>query len=203
MVYVTSPKFLVNVNGESYGYFERKRGLRHDDPASPLLFVRVMDYLSRLLKCVSSLLDFRFHPMCKQLKLTHLIFFDDMLIFCKADNRSFSRVMEALTHFSNTSGLVENMEKSNIFMDGIEDHVKEQLLAMTGSSLGTFPIRYFGFPLSPKKWNKLDYKKLIKKTTYRIKFSYLRQLSYAGSLQIVNLVLFLIHSFWGTLFILP
>lgn len=119
------------------------------------------------------------------------------MIFCKADQRSISRVIEALTHFSKASGLVANNEKSSIFMAGIEDRVKEQLLAMIVFFVGTFPIRYLGMPLSPKKWNKYDCKQLIEKITYRVKFSYSKQLSYAGRLQIVNAVLFTIHCFWG------
>ncbi|XP_060211681.1 uncharacterized protein LOC132639231 [Lycium barbarum] len=72
--------------------------------------------------------------MCKQLKLNHLIFADDLMIFYEAEIKSVTRVMEALSlatrvmealsHFSGASKLVENMEKSNLFMAGIEDEVK-------------------------------------------------------------------------------
>lgn len=53
---------------------------------SPLPFVRVMEYLSRILTKMGQLPDFRFHPMCKKLKLNHLIFPDDLMIFCKGQN---------------------------------------------------------------------------------------------------------------------
>lgn len=43
----------------------------------------VMEYLSRILKSVRSLPDFKFHPMCKQVKLTHLIFVDVVWCFVK------------------------------------------------------------------------------------------------------------------------
>lgn len=85
MVCVTSIKFIVKVNGEGHGYFEGKRGLRQEDPVSPLLFILVMEYLSRILKCMSLLPTFRFLPMCQQLQLNHLIFTDDLMIFCKGE----------------------------------------------------------------------------------------------------------------------
>lgn len=44
----------------------------------------VMEYLKRSLKKMSELSDFRYHPMCKGTKLTHLIFADDLMDFCKA-----------------------------------------------------------------------------------------------------------------------
>ena len=65
-----------------------KRELRQGDPISPLLFVLVMEYLSRTLKCMGQLTDFQCHPMCKKLKLTHLIFADDFMIFYKGNINS-------------------------------------------------------------------------------------------------------------------
>lgn len=57
---------------------------------------------------------FKFHPMCKSLKLTHLIFADVLMIFCKSDKKSIQRVMEVLGNFNIVTGLVANIEKSNI-----------------------------------------------------------------------------------------
>ncbi|XP_060216398.1 uncharacterized protein LOC132643887 [Lycium barbarum] len=73
--------FSVKVNGDSYGYFKGKRGLR-------LLFVLLMEYLSRVLKKMSQLPDFRYHPMCKEMQLTHLTFPNDLMIFCKGAESS-------------------------------------------------------------------------------------------------------------------
>ena len=42
-------KFSVLINGSPKDFFGSSRGLRQDDPLSPLLFVIVMEALSRLL----------------------------------------------------------------------------------------------------------------------------------------------------------
>lgn len=199
MVCISSLKFSVKVNGVGHGYFEGKRGLRQGDPMSPLLFVLVMEYFSRLLSKMSELPDFRFHPMYKKLKLTHLIFADDLMIFCKGQLSSVKRVMEALDHFSATTGLIANLEKSSLFMDGMNAATSTSLLEYAGFSLGEFPIRYPGY----KKWNKIECHQLNEKITARIKTIFTRHLSYAGRLQIINVVLFSLHNFWGSVFILP
>ncbi|WMV18664.1 hypothetical protein MTR67_012049 [Solanum verrucosum] len=100
MLCVTTPKFSVKVNGGNHGFFAGKSGFRQGDPMSPLLFVLVMEYLSRILNSMGNLPNFKFHPMCKKLKLTHLIFADDLMIFCKGNMESVNRVMEALAHFT-------------------------------------------------------------------------------------------------------
>src|SRR5688572_21230754 len=127
--------------------------------------------------------------MCKGLKLTHLIFADDLMIFYKGDLSSVQRVMEALGHFSSVTGLVANEEKSNIFLAGVAESVQAEILDLTGFSIGSLPIRYLGLPLSSKKWEKMDCHQLVEKITYRIIVSYSRNISYAGRLQIINAVL--------------
>ncbi|XP_075084714.1 uncharacterized protein LOC142167969 [Nicotiana tabacum] len=96
----------------------------------------------------------------KHLKLTHLIFVDDLMVFCKGETCSVNRVLEALAHFSSVSGLVANMDKSSLFMADVHDHMKEVLLRNTGFSLGTFPISFWGpvFVLPQSIMNEVDKK---------------------------------------------
>ena len=67
MTCVKSPYFIVKVNAEGHGCFVGKRELRQGDPMSALLCIFVIEYMTRVLKRMSDLPDFKFHPMYKAL----------------------------------------------------------------------------------------------------------------------------------------
>lgn len=89
-----------------------------------------------------------------------------MMIFCKGTSTPIARVMEALSHFSKVTGLVANMDKSSIFLAGVDDQMKETLVQQTAFMLGTL------LPLSSKKWNKMECHQLINKIATRINTVY-------------------------------
>lgn len=82
---VTSTSFSLNLNGNITGFFQGKRGIRQGDPLSPLLFVLVMEYLTRLFKEEIDRGSIKFHPMCEQQEITTLRFADDLLIVCETE----------------------------------------------------------------------------------------------------------------------
>ena len=47
---VSTVRFSVLVNGSPTGFFGSSRGFRQDDPLFPLLFLLIMEVLSRILK---------------------------------------------------------------------------------------------------------------------------------------------------------
>jgi hypothetical protein len=73
----------VLVNGSPNGFFNISRRLRQGDPLSPLLFVFVMEALSRMISTAvnGGLLEgFK----VGNATFSHLLFADDTLIFCNA-----------------------------------------------------------------------------------------------------------------------
>jgi len=70
------------------GFFSSSRGLRQGDPLSPLLFVVVMEALSRMLTAAleqGNLTGFSVGSRDSEaLIVNHLLFADDTLIFCGA-----------------------------------------------------------------------------------------------------------------------
>ena len=78
---ISTASFTISVNGSSSGFFESTNGIRQGDPMSPYIFVLAMEAFSRLLlsRFESELIGY--HPMTSDLKLTHLMFADDVMIF--------------------------------------------------------------------------------------------------------------------------
>jgi len=128
MTCVTNVSFRIQLNGQYHDDIEGKRGLRQGDPLSPLLFVLSMDYLSRLLKVTIGDPRFKFHPNYKSLGLTHLMFADDLILFCKADPHTLKLLMEALASFHNTAGLKANLHKSQIVIGGASAELQNYYL---------------------------------------------------------------------------
>ncbi|XP_062104139.1 uncharacterized protein LOC133815299 [Humulus lupulus] len=101
------------------GKFKGEKGLRQGDPMSPLLFVLIMQYLTRSLQLAVLNSTFRYHPMCKSLKLLNLCFADDLLLFCKGSHSTVSIIREVLEEFGAATRLSINSEKSHIFFGGV------------------------------------------------------------------------------------
>ncbi|XP_074305792.1 putative mitochondrial protein AtMg01250 [Silene latifolia] len=158
---VRSTSFTLSLNGSNFGYFKGQRGLRQGDPISPLLFTICMEYLSRLIKFANDRWPFQYHPLCKNLKLTHLMFADDLLLFCKGKSQSIWLLMRAFSSFSKASGLAMNNAKSEIFFNGVAEDIKEGIKMVTGFKEGTMPFRYLGVPIKAGRLTKSECKVLL------------------------------------------
>ena len=64
MACASNVEFSLHLNGRIQGSFKGRRGLRQGDLLSPLLFVPVMDYLSRIMQKASTHPHFKHHPHC-------------------------------------------------------------------------------------------------------------------------------------------
>ena len=82
----------------------------------PLLFTLVMEILSTSLRIVANSEGFRFHWHCHKMKLTHLYFADDLLIFSRANKQSVAIILDTLQNFAILSDLRFNPAKSSIFV---------------------------------------------------------------------------------------
>ncbi|XP_057535324.1 uncharacterized protein LOC130813502 [Amaranthus tricolor] len=160
------------------------RGLYRGDPLSPLLFVIGMEYLSRILRRVEG--SYGFHPWCRRIKLSHLCFADDLMLFCKGDVSSVRTLHQCIHSFSQASRLHANASKSAIYIIGVAPYIRSANGDLTHFSFGTLPFRYLGVPLSFKCLSIVECEKLADKMTSRIQSWQAKYLSYAARLQLIN-----------------
>ena len=76
--------------------------------------------LSRLVHSkVQGFNNFKFHPQCKEVGLTHLSFANDLPMFSTADLLELNFLKDALLDFGKISGLAVNPSKSEVFCASI------------------------------------------------------------------------------------
>jgi hypothetical protein len=148
---VETTSFSVCINGNLFGFFPGKCGVRQGDLLSPYLFIICMEYFSRLLKSNTQLSGFNFHPKCQALGISHLGFADDILLLCRCDMASVNILLQQLQVFGESSGLVINAAKSSIFFAGVSEDMKQAILNLSQFTEGNFPFKYLGVPLSPHR----------------------------------------------------
>lgn len=129
---VSSPSFFISINGGLCGFFKWKKGLWKGDHIFLLPFVLIMEYFTRIMKKTSKRDEFCFHYRCKSLKLNHLIFADDLMLFCKGGVKSVTLMARALKAFSNASGMKANNEKSVIHFSNVPKEMKIRIMQVTG-----------------------------------------------------------------------
>jgi hypothetical protein len=115
-------------------FFSSSRGLRQGDPLSPLLFVIVMEALSKLFYATAQrgfLSGFSVGSgNSEAFNISHLLFADDTLVFCGANSDHLHYLRMLLLSFEAVSGLKINLAKSVMVpvgdvdnMDGLAKHI--------------------------------------------------------------------------------
>ncbi|GJS80119.1 RNA-directed DNA polymerase, eukaryota, reverse transcriptase zinc-binding domain protein [Tanacetum coccineum] len=131
MTCISSPSFTINVNGDKCGFFKGAIGLRQRDPISPYLFTLIMEVFTLMMeKKIKQNPDFKYHKGCKDFKITHLCFADDLVVMCHGDKRYVEVIKAALDEFSNSLGLLPNPSKSTVFFSNVGNSEKAKILSV-------------------------------------------------------------------------
>ena len=81
--------------------------------------------------------------------VSHLLFVDDILIFCDADAMQIASLRAILARFEEVSGLRINLGKSKLVPIGVV-HNMDVLMGMLGCRQSSLPLRYLGLSLGAK-----------------------------------------------------
>ncbi|XP_057770894.1 uncharacterized protein LOC130990686 [Salvia miltiorrhiza] len=144
-----SARISILYNGQLSGYFACSRGVRQGDPLSPIIFGIAEDVLSHLFSnCVRS---GHLVPMDYSRAThfpTHLLYADDILIFCKASVKNARKIKEILELYGDLSGQICSPEKSRVFFsEKVQPGLRHGISRCMGFSLGELPVIYLGVPL--------------------------------------------------------
>ncbi|XP_074278582.1 uncharacterized protein LOC141602174 [Silene latifolia] len=96
-----------------------------------------------------------------------------------------------------------NNSKSEIFFNGMQEELQQDILVVSGFQEGTMPFKYLGVPIQPGKMSKKDCQCLIEKMVTKIRSLGAKKLSYAGRVVLINSVLNTLYNYWAAMFIIP
>ncbi|XP_022015087.1 uncharacterized protein LOC110914609 [Helianthus annuus] len=135
----------VLVNGSSTFEFNCQKGIRQGDPASPFLFLVVMEALSGMIKkaCLVGAFDGVRLPN-QGLVLSHLLYADDGMIMGEWLDFNFDNLKRILRIFYLCSGLKINIHKSVVYGVGVTDEVVNVKASLLGCKAGALPFVYLG-----------------------------------------------------------
>ena len=165
MICLTSISYSILVNGEPKGMIIPTRGIRQGDPLSPFLFLLCTEGLNGLISQAANCGDIKGYALCRNSpRLTHLLFVDDSLLFCRATERECNNILEILNVYGSCSGQQINRNKTTIFFSKLtsedtREHIKQ--------ALGVLEIKqyekYLGLPSFVGRRKKASFKKVWRK----------------------------------------
>eukprot|EP00253_Pinus_taeda_P028493 PITA_28493 len=188
---ISSVSFAILINGSASPIFNIDRGIRQGCPLSPLLFLLVMEGLSRLITTEKRRGGLQGLKIMEHFYLTHLLFVDDILIFLNGSVRDTISLNEILILFCKAMGMEINREKSTISLFECtlqESHLATQNFPFQATDLME-GLKYLGFRLKPDGYKIANWTWLITKVEKRINCWCHRFLSRVGQLTLIKSVL--------------
>ncbi|XP_010463221.1 PREDICTED: uncharacterized protein LOC104743884 [Camelina sativa] len=150
MFCASSVEYRVLLNGQPNALIVPERGLRQGDPLSPYLFILCTKVLiAKIRKMEQDKLITGIKVANKSPPITHLLFADDSLFFCKEDKEQCGVILDILRQYEAASGQQINFDKSSVqFGHMVDVDNKTELQGVLGiTNLGRMGS-YLGLPES-------------------------------------------------------
>lgn len=202
---ITEVSYSILLNGSPTPFFTAERGLRQGCPLSPLLFLLIMEGLSRLIGTRHRRGRITGIKITENCSLTHLLFVDDVLIFLNGSLADSSSLQYVFDLFQMATGMIINIHKSSLTEIGCTQHevfyIRQRF---------PFPphqmeegLKYLGFRIKHGGYKIADWTWIIAKVEKRLNIWYNRYLTRAGRLTLIKAALEATPVYWMSLAWIP
>jgi hypothetical protein len=203
---ISTVQFSVLVNGSPEGFFGNSRGLRQGDPLSPLLFLLVMEVLSKMFKKSEEaglICGFMAGVLGgSEVRISHLLFADDTIVFCDAVPEQVMHIRKVLSCFEAVTGLKVNLTKSEMVPVGVVDSMP-YLADLLCCRIGALPMLYLGMPLGAPYKGLSVWNSVLEKIERRLASWQTLYLSKGGRLTLLKSTLSSLPTYFLSLFTIP
>ena len=203
---ISTVKFSILINSSPSDFFGSSRGLRQGDPLSPFLFDIVMEALSRMLVAATAAGQFSGFTVgnvtSSLMKMSHLLFADDTLVFCDADSNHITTLHGILSRFEEMSGLKINLGKFELVPVGDVPNLLE-LVKILGCRESALLLKYLGLPLGASFKDKMIRNPIFEKMERRLAGWKRLYLSKGGKVILIKSTLSSLPMYFLSLFPIP
>lgn len=182
-----------------------QRGLRQGDPISPYLYIICTEGLSRFIKHSISRQEIHgFKASRSGPPVSHLLFADDFLVFCKATQEEAHNLTRSLSTYQIASGQEVNYAKSAIsFSKGTSKQTQEQIIKELGiNRMGGFG-KYLGLPDHIGRNRHEAFQYITQRIKNKLESWYSKFLSPAGKEVLLKAVITALPAYTISCFLLP
>ncbi|XP_045797508.1 uncharacterized protein LOC123891638 [Trifolium pratense] len=202
---VSTVKFSILIDGYPSQEFCPQRGLRQGDPLSPYLFIICANVLSGLIsraqqeKLIHGVKISQGAP-----EISHLLFADDSLIFCRATSKEVSTIHEIIQAYQKASGQLVNLAKSEmLFSKGVTADIKGEVSRILPMQTVEHFSKYLGMPIMHGRSKQQIFNYIKEKIWKKLKGWKEKNLSFAGRGTLIKAVAQAIPTYIMSCFLIP